>query len=54
MGDMFTYTGAGGRDLKGTAKNPKNLRTAAQTFDQSFDHVNNAALKVGVLHHLRG
>ncbi|KAH9937662.1 uncharacterized protein B0H18DRAFT_1081778 [Fomitopsis serialis] len=28
LGDAFTYTGAGGRDLKGTKTQPKNLRTA--------------------------
>ncbi|CAE6460115.1 unnamed protein product, partial [Rhizoctonia solani] len=41
-----TYTGSGGRDLKGTAKNPKNLRTAPQSSHQSFDHSFNKALKV--------
>lgn len=46
FGEAFTYTGAGGRDLKGTKQNPKNLRTAPQTFDQSFDNASNAALKV--------
>ncbi|CAE6395516.1 unnamed protein product [Rhizoctonia solani] len=46
MGDAFTYTGSGGRDLKGTAKNPKNLRTAPQSSDQSFDHSFNKSLKV--------
>lgn len=46
LGVAFTYTGCGGRDLKGTKQNPKNLRTAPQTFDQSFDWSFNAALKV--------
>ncbi|CCO36219.1 E3 ubiquitin-protein ligase UHRF1 [Rhizoctonia solani AG-1 IB] len=46
MGDAFTYTGSGGRDLKGTAKNPKNLRTAPQSSHQSFNHSFNKALKV--------
>ncbi|CUA76455.1 hypothetical protein RSOLAG22IIIB_06286 [Rhizoctonia solani] len=46
MGDAFTYTGSGGRDLKGTAKNPKNLRTAPQSSDQSFDHSFNKSLKI--------
>lgn len=41
----FTYTGCGGRDLKGTKQNPKNLRTAEQTYDQSFDWPLNAAIK---------
>ncbi|KAJ7492586.1 PUA-like domain-containing protein [Mycena latifolia] len=45
-GYAFTYTGAGGRDLKGTKANPKNLRTAAQTSDQTFEHHNNMALKI--------
>ncbi|KAJ1302291.1 hypothetical protein OPQ81_001108 [Rhizoctonia solani] len=46
MGDAFTYTGSGGRDLKGTAKNPKNLRTAPQSSHQSFEHSFNKALKI--------
>ncbi|PVG02565.1 hypothetical protein CPB86DRAFT_780517 [Serendipita vermifera] len=46
LGYAFTYTGSGGRDLKGTAKNPKNLRTAPQSSDQTFDNPFNAALKV--------
>jgi hypothetical protein len=49
LGEAFTYTGSGGRDLKGTRQNPKNLRTAPQTFDQSFENNYNAALKVGPL-----
>jgi E3 ubiquitin-protein ligase UHRF1 len=40
-GETFTLTGAGGRDLKG---NGKNLRTAPQSFDQSFEHNMNGAL----------
>ncbi|WRT70677.1 uncharacterized protein IL334_007675 [Kwoniella shivajii] len=44
-GYAFTYTGSGGRDLKGTKTNPKNLRTAEQSYDQSFDNRFNAALK---------
>ncbi|KAH7332889.1 PUA-like domain-containing protein [Rhizoctonia solani] len=46
MGTAFTYTGSGGRDLKGTAKNPKNLRTAPQSSHQSFEHTFNKALKI--------
>ncbi|KAG6329346.1 hypothetical protein ID866_9744 [Astraeus odoratus] len=46
--DNGTYTGAGGRDLKGTKASPKNLRTAEQSFDQSFDHNHNRALKRSV------
>ncbi|AAW41176.2 conserved hypothetical protein [Cryptococcus deneoformans JEC21] len=45
LGYAFTYTGCGGRDLKGTKQNPKNLRTAPQTSHQSFDNPLNAALK---------
>ncbi|EGG03470.1 uncharacterized protein MELLADRAFT_90208 [Melampsora larici-populina 98AG31] len=44
LGYAFTFTGAGGRALSGTAKNPKNLRTAPQTFDQEFTALN-AALR---------
>ncbi|XP_046660449.1 uncharacterized protein LOC124354207 [Homalodisca vitripennis] len=42
-GDCFTYTGSGGRDLKGTKSNPKNLRTAPQSKDQVLEG-SNAAL----------
>lgn len=49
LGEAFTYTGSGGRDLKGTKQNPKNLRTAPQTFDQSFSDAKNASLKVSTL-----
>jgi hypothetical protein len=45
LGEAFTYTGSGGRDLKGTAAAPKNLRTAPQTTDQTFDNNFNASLK---------
>ncbi|CAA7266465.1 unnamed protein product [Cyclocybe aegerita] len=38
LGYAFTYTGSGGRDLKGTKTAPKNLRTAPQSSDQSFEH----------------
>lgn len=48
LGVAFTYTGCGGRDLKGTKSNPKNLRTAPQTFDQSFQTPMNAAIKKSV------
>ncbi|KAJ3750316.1 PUA-like domain-containing protein [Lentinula detonsa] len=44
-GYAFTYTGSGGRDLKGTKAAPKNLRTAPQSSDQSFENPFNAALK---------
>lgn len=46
LGTAFTYTGSGGRDLKGTKQQPKNLRTAPQTTHQTFDNPMNAALKV--------
>ncbi|KLO20282.1 hypothetical protein SCHPADRAFT_918368 [Schizopora paradoxa] len=46
LGYAFTYTGSGGRDLKGTKQNPKNLRTAPQSSDQTFDNPFNRALKM--------
>jgi len=46
MGNGFTFTGAGGRDLKGTKQNPKNLRTAPQSCDQTFDRPLNKSLQV--------
>ncbi|KAF8216207.1 PUA-like domain-containing protein [Mycena galopus ATCC 62051] len=45
-GYAFTYTGSGGRNLKGTKANPLNLRTAAQSSDQTFDNNFNKALKI--------
>ncbi|CAH1762066.1 9374_t:CDS:2 [Entrophospora sp. SA101] len=44
-GEAFTYTGSGGRDLRGTADNPKNLRTAPQSKDQTLT-CGNLALKI--------
>ena len=44
-GYCFTYTGCGGRDLKGTKLKPKNLRTAPQSADQTLTGLN-LALKV--------
>ncbi|GAA5969347.1 hypothetical protein JCM11641_007559 [Rhodosporidiobolus odoratus] len=44
LGERLTYSGSGGRDLKGTATNRKNLRTAAQSFDQSWETPLNASL----------
>lgn len=44
-GNFFTYTGEGGRDLKGTKSNPKNLRTAPQSKDQELTK-GNLALSV--------
>ncbi|KAJ3494621.1 hypothetical protein NMY22_g20046 [Coprinellus aureogranulatus] len=38
LGYAFTYTGSGGRDLKGTKNKPKNLRTAPQSSDQTFEN----------------
>ncbi len=35
-GELLTYTGSGGRSLKGTAANPKNLRTGPATHDQTL------------------
>ncbi|CAL1695903.1 unnamed protein product [Somion occarium] len=48
VGEGFTFTGAGGRDLKGTKNNPKNLRTAEQSSDQTFENSGNKALKKSV------
>ncbi|KAI0365226.1 hypothetical protein BV20DRAFT_954754 [Pilatotrama ljubarskyi] len=45
LGEAFTFTGSGGRDLKGTKDKPKNLRTAPQSCDQSFENPFNRALK---------
>lgn len=45
LGHTLTFTGSGGRALKGTKAAPKNLRTAPQSFDQSFDNSKNAALQ---------
>ncbi|GAA5830262.1 hypothetical protein JCM5353_005367 [Sporobolomyces roseus] len=47
LGYRLTFSGSGGRNLKGTAKEPKNLRTAPQTADQTWDGLN-AALKRSV------
>ncbi|XP_041377924.1 E3 ubiquitin-protein ligase UHRF1-like [Gigantopelta aegis] len=47
LGECFTYTGEGGRDLKGTRQNPKNLRTAPQSKDQTLSR-GNLALKTSV------
>ncbi|KAF9481401.1 hypothetical protein BDN70DRAFT_876367 [Pholiota conissans] len=44
-GYLFTYTGSGGRALKGTKSAPKNLRTAPQSSDQNFEHTFNRMLK---------
>ncbi|KAI0724530.1 hypothetical protein C8T65DRAFT_691548 [Cerioporus squamosus] len=44
LGEAFTFTGSGGRDLKGTADKPKNLRTAPQSCDQTFENIYNKAL----------
>ncbi|KAF8922522.1 PUA-like domain-containing protein [Mucidula mucida] len=45
LGYAFTYTGSGGRDLKGTKAAPKNLRTAPQSSDQDFDNNFNRTLQ---------
>ncbi|KAJ3328419.1 hypothetical protein HDU93_001482, partial [Gonapodya sp. JEL0774] len=42
LGEAFTYTGQGGRDLKGTKDKPKNLRTAPQSCDQKLERGNMA------------
>ncbi|KXN89993.1 E3 ubiquitin-protein ligase UHRF1, partial [Leucoagaricus sp. SymC.cos] len=45
LGYAFTYTGSGGRDLKGTKAAPKNLRTAPQSSDQTFENNFNKMLQ---------
>ncbi|GFR24826.1 e3 ubiquitin-protein ligase UHRF1 [Trichonephila clavata] len=45
LGGSFVYTGEGGRDLKGTKTNPKNLRTAPQSKDQILERGNLALSK---------
>ncbi|KAI0662803.1 hypothetical protein C8Q70DRAFT_908776 [Cubamyces menziesii] len=45
LGEAFTFTGSGGRDLKGTKDKPKNLRTAPQSCDQTFENPFNRALQ---------
>ncbi|XP_071491866.1 uncharacterized protein [Diadema antillarum] len=45
MGECFTFTGQGGRDLRGTKNNPKNLRTAPQSKDQTLERGNLALSK---------
>ncbi|KAF8912693.1 PUA-like domain-containing protein, partial [Gymnopilus junonius] len=44
LGYAFTFTGSGGRDLKGTKTAPKNLRTAPQSSDQTFENTFNKML----------
>ena len=44
-GECLTFTGEGGRDLKGTKSNPKNLRTAPQSKDQTLTKGNLALSK---------
>ena len=45
LGETFTYTGSGGSVLQGVVNGKRlNLRTAPQTFDQSFQSNLNAAL----------
>ncbi|XP_071453370.1 E3 ubiquitin-protein ligase UHRF1-like [Hetaerina americana] len=45
LGNEFTFTGEGGRDLKGTKDKPKNLRTAPQSKDQTLTKGNLALYK---------
>ncbi|XP_035205867.1 E3 ubiquitin-protein ligase UHRF1-like isoform X2 [Stegodyphus dumicola] len=45
LGESFIYTGEGGRDLKGTKANPKNLRTAPQSKDQVLERGNLALVR---------
>ncbi|GAA5898703.1 hypothetical protein JCM6882_000903 [Rhodosporidiobolus microsporus] len=48
MGTRLTFSGSGGRDLKGTPGKEKNLRTAEQSSDQTWDNPLNAALRRSV------
>jgi E3 ubiquitin-protein ligase UHRF1 len=46
LGHEFTYTGSGGKKLSGLVNGKfLNLRTAPQTYDQSFEDSFNAALR---------
>lgn len=47
LGDCFTYTGEGGRELRGTKAQPKNLRTAPQSKDQTLTR-GNLALSLNI------
>lgn len=47
IGECFTYTGEGGRALKGTTSDPKNLRTAPQSKDQTLTR-GNLALSLNI------
>ncbi|KAK4006052.1 hypothetical protein OUZ56_011182 [Daphnia magna] len=47
IGECFTYTGEGGRALKGTESDPKNLRTAPQSKDQTLTR-GNLALSLNI------
>ncbi|KIJ25747.1 hypothetical protein M422DRAFT_193068 [Sphaerobolus stellatus SS14] len=38
----------GGRDLKGTKANPKNLHAAPQSMNQSFENRSNATLELSM------
>ncbi|CAM1306350.1 Uncharacterised protein at_DN0688, partial [Pycnogonum litorale] len=49
-GECFTYTGSGGRDLRGTKNKPKNLRTAPQSKNQTLDG-SNLSLSINVETH---
>ncbi|KNE55589.1 hypothetical protein AMAG_01480 [Allomyces macrogynus ATCC 38327] len=44
-GDTITFTGSGGRDLRGKPGKEKNLRTAPQTFDMPFNDTNASLVK---------
>ncbi|PWN19943.1 hypothetical protein BCV69DRAFT_283472 [Microstroma glucosiphilum] len=48
LGCSVTFTGSGGRDLRGTPAKRKNLRTAPQSAHQNFQNPLNAALKRSV------
>ncbi|POY71305.1 hypothetical protein BMF94_5617 [Rhodotorula taiwanensis] len=48
LGERLTFSGAGGRDLRGTKAQPKNLRTAPQSCDQTWETALNSALRRSV------
>ncbi|GAA5827042.1 hypothetical protein JCM11251_002219 [Rhodosporidiobolus azoricus] len=48
LGERLTFSGSGGRDLKGVPGKEKNLRTAAQSSDQTWENPLNAALKKSI------
>lgn len=48
LGERLTFSGAGGRALKGTDAKPENRRTAPQSANQSWETPMNASLRKSV------